>query len=229
VAATCAAAGVIVGVVTLTGLGLRFADIIISLAGGQVFITLVLAAAVLWILGLALPITASYIVAAVIVAPALIKVGIADHAAHMFIFYYAILSEVSPPVGLSPIAAAAITGGNAFKTMIQAWKYTLPAFIVPFMFTLSPAGDALLLKGSAGEIVLATVSAMVGLTALATGVAGWLARPLSLVWRLPLIVAGLLLIYPETMQDVIGISIFVVVFVLQLVLRRRLVQTPAGA
>ncbi|MBM3129360.1 MAG: TRAP transporter fused permease subunit [Chloroflexi bacterium] len=229
VAVTCAAAGILVGVVTLTGLGLRFSDIIISLAGGQLFFTLVLAAIVLWILGLALPITASYIIAAVIVAPAIIKVGVPEYAAHMFIFYYAILSEVSPPVGLSPIAAAAITGGNPFKTMMQAWKYTLPAFIVPFMFTLSPAGGALLFKGTPVEIIWATVSAMVGLTALACGVAGWLVRPLNLLWRAPLVIAGLLLVYPETTQDMIGIGIFLFVLLAQLVLQRRAPAKPALA
>ncbi len=229
VAVTCAAAGILVGVVTLTGLGLRFSDIIISLAGGNLFFTLVLAAIVLWILGLALPITASYIIAAVIVAPAIIKIGVPEYAAHMFIFYYAILSEVSPPVGLSPIAAAAITGGNPFKTMMQAWKYTLPAFIVPFMFTLSPAGGALLFKGSPVEILWATVSAMVGLTALACGVAGWLIRPLNLLWRLPLVAAGLLLVYPEPTQDMIGIAIFAVILGLQYVLRNRQPLSPKMA
>ncbi len=229
VAVTCAAAGIIVGVVTLTGLGLRFSDIIISLAGGNLFVTLVLAAVVLWILGLALPITASYIIAAVIVAPALIKIGVPEYAAHMFIFYYAILSEVSPPVGLSPIAAAALTGGNPFKTMMQAWKYTLPAFIVPFMFTLSPAGSALLFKGTPVEIVWATLSAMVGLTALACGVAGWLVRPLNVLWRAPLVIAGLLLVYPEAMQDLIGIAIFVAVLLVQLILQRRTPTQPALA
>jgi TRAP transporter 4TM/12TM fusion protein len=229
VAVTCAAAGILVGVVTLTGLGLRFSDIIISLAGGNLFFTLVLAALVLWILGLALPITASYIIAAVIVAPAIIKIGVPEYAAHMFIFYYAILSEVSPPVGLSPIAAAAITGGNPFKTMMQAWKYTLPAFIVPFMFTLSPAGGALLFKGSAVEIIWATVSAMVGLTALACGVAGWLIRPLNLLWRLLLVAAGLLLVYPEPTQDMIGIAIFTVIVGLQFVLRNRQPLSPKMA
>jgi len=229
VAVTCAAAGILVGVVTLTGLGLRFSDIIISLAGGNLFFTLVLAAVVLWVLGLALPITASYIIAAVIVAPAIIKIGVPEYAAHMFIFYYAILSEVSPPVGLSPIAAAAITGGNPFKTMMQAWKYTLPAFIVPFMFTLSPAGGALLFKGSAVEILWATVSAMVGLTALACGVAGWLLRPLNLLWRLPLVAAGLLLVYPEPTQDMIGIAIFAVILGLQFVLRNRQPLSPKMA
>ena len=93
-----------------------------------------------WVLGLAVPVTASYIIAAVMVAPALVQVGVPDVAAHMFIFYYAVLSEVSPPTALSPFAAAAITGGNPFRTMMLTWKYTLPAFVVPFAFTLRPEG-----------------------------------------------------------------------------------------
>ena len=95
-----------------------------------------------------MPVTASYIICAVIAAPALILLGVQDFAAHMFIFYYAVLSEVSPPTALSPFAAAAITGGDPYKTTLQAWKYTLPAFLVPFMFVLDPAGLGLLLMGS---------------------------------------------------------------------------------
>ena len=100
----------------------------------------------MWIVGLAVPVTASYIICAVIAAPALIKLGVPDYAAHMFIFYYAVLSEVSPPTALSPFAAAAITGGDPYMTTLQAWKYTLPAFLVPFVFVLDPQGVGLLMK-----------------------------------------------------------------------------------
>jgi len=140
VASTCATAGIIVGVVTLTGLGLKFSIIILDLAGGNLFLTVVYTAIAVWILGLAMPVTASYIIAAVITAPAMTKLGIPAYAAHMFIFYYAVLSEVSPPTALSPFAAAAITGGDPYKTTMMAWKYTLPAFLVPFMFTLHGRG-----------------------------------------------------------------------------------------
>ncbi len=117
------------------------------MAGGNLFLTVVYTGLAVWILGLAMPVTASYIIAAVITAPAMIKLGVPDYAAHMFIFYYAVLSEVSPPTALSPFAAAAITGGNPYKTTMMAWKYTLPTFLVPFMFTLHPDGVGLLLKG----------------------------------------------------------------------------------
>src|SRR5262244_1440550 len=138
VAATCAAAGIIVGVVAKTGLGLKFSAIVIDYAGGSLALTALYTALIVWIVGLAVPVTASYIICAVIAAPALIKLGVPDYAAHMFIFYYAVLSEVSPPTALSPFAAAAITGGDPYKTTMQAWKYTLPAFVVPFVFVLDP-------------------------------------------------------------------------------------------
>ncbi len=146
VAATCAAAGIIVGVVVKTGLGLKFSAIVIAYAGGSLFLTALYTALIVWVIGLAVPVTASYIICAVIAAPALTKLGVPDFAAHMFIFYYAVLSEVSPPTALSPFAAAAITGGDPYRTTLQAWKYTLPAFVVPFVFVLDPDGVGLLLK-----------------------------------------------------------------------------------
>src|ERR1700704_2787012 len=150
VAATCAAAGIIVGVVTLTGLGLKFSSIVLEYAGGSLFLTALYTALIVWIVGLAVPVTASYIICAVIAAPAMITLGVPDFAAHMFIFYYALLSEVSPPTALSPFAAAAITGGDPYRTTMQAWKYTMPAFVVPFFFVLDPIGAAVLLKPPAG-------------------------------------------------------------------------------
>ena len=149
VGATCAGAGIIVGVVTLTGLGLKFSTIVIDYAGGSLLLTAIFTSLVVWIVGLAVPVTASYIICAVIAAPALTKLGVPDFAAHMFIFYYAVLSEVSPPTALSPFAAAAITGGDPYKTTMQCWKYTVPAFLVPFMFVLDTSGQGLLLMGSA--------------------------------------------------------------------------------
>ena len=204
IAVTTAAAGIIVGVVNLTGLGLKLSDIIIGFAGGNLILTLVYAAIALWILGLALPITATYIIAAVIVAPALIKLNVSELAAHMFIFYYAVLSEVSPPVGLSPMAAAALTGGNPFKTMLMAWKYTLPAFVVPFMFTVHPDGMGLLLQAPAGDVIKVFITSVIGLATMAAGINGWLFRKASLIERVLLVVAGILFIYPTTSPDFIA-------------------------
>ena len=210
VAATTATAGIIVGVVTLTGLGLKIAGIIVALAGGNIFLTVVYAAVAVWILGLAVPVTASYIIAAVMIAPALTLVGVPDFAAHMFIFYYAVLSEVSPPTALSPFAAAAITGGNPFQTMMLTWKYTLPAFLVPFAFTLSPEGAGVLLQAPVGDIVRTVGTAAIGVSALAMGLGGWLLRPTTVVERVGAVIGGLLLFYATTATDIIGLVLFAV-------------------
>jgi TRAP transporter 4TM/12TM fusion protein len=215
VAATCAAAGIIVGVVTLTGLGLKFSSIVIQAAQGNLFLTAIFTALVVWVVGLAVPVTASYIICAVIAAPALTKLGVPDFAAHMFIFYYAVLSEVSPPTALSPFAAAAITGGNPYLTTLHSWKYTLPAFLVPFAFVLSKEGQGLLLKGSAADVLLASASAFLGIAALAAGVQGWTFRKTTLLERVMLIAAGLLLVYPGTLADVAGAGLVIAVAVLQ--------------
>jgi TRAP transporter 4TM/12TM fusion protein len=215
VAATCAAAGLIVGVVTLTGLGLKFSDIVIAYAGNSLLLTAVMTSLVVWVVGLAVPVTASYIICAVIAAPALIKLGVPDYAAHMFIFYYAVLSEVSPPTALSPFAAAAITGGDPYKTTLQSWKYTLPAFLVPFMFVLDPAGQGILLKGSWQDIVLASGTAMIGIAALAGGAQGWFLKETNLLERLLLIVAGLALVYPHPLADATGVGLIVAVVLMQ--------------
>jgi TRAP transporter 4TM/12TM fusion protein len=190
VVATTATAGIIVGVVTLTGLGLKIAGIIVALAGGQLLLTVVYSALAVWMLGLAVPVTASYIIAAVMVAPALVQTGVPVAAAHMFIFYYAVLSEVSPPTALSPFAAAALTGGNPFRTMMLTWKYTLPAFMVPFVFTLSPAGMGLLLQADFVTVAWVSASALAGCAVLAAGFGGWAGRPLASPARVALIVAG---------------------------------------
>ncbi len=219
VAVTCAAAGIVVGVVNLTGLGLKISDVIIAYAGGHLLLTLIYAAIALWVLGLALPITATYIIAAVIVAPALTKLGVSELAAHMFIFYYAILSEVSPPVGLAPLAAAALTGGRPFKTMMMAWKYTLPAFVVPFMFTLHKQGMGLLLQAPWQTVAYVSVTAVFGLTALAAAMTGWFLRRASLLERAVLAAAGIVLIYPSALQDTLAIAAVVAVAVVQYLTR----------
>ena len=223
VAATCAGAGIIVGVVTLTGLGLKFSTIVIDYAGGSLLLTAVFTSLVVWIVGLAVPVTASYIICAVIAAPALIKLHVPDFAAHMFIFYYAVLSEVSPPTALSPFAAAAITGGDPYKTTMQCWKYTVPAFLVPFMFVLDPAGQGLLLMGSTKALASAdwwsiaevTLTAAAGVAALAGGFQGWALKRTTLPERCMLIVAGFALVYPSAVADVIGFGLLIAALAMQ--------------
>jgi TRAP-type uncharacterized transport system fused permease subunit len=232
VGATCAAAGIIVGVVTLTGLGLRFSDIVISYAGGSLILTAIYTALIVWVVGLAVPVTASYIICAVVAAPALIKLGVPDFAAHMFIFYYAVLSEVSPPTALSPFAAAAITGGDPYKTTLQAWKYTLPAFVVPFVFVLDPIGVGILLAvpkgGTWWDIVWITLLAALALVALASAAEGWFLKKTSGAERLLFLVAGLLLVYPKALYDAIGFALLLAAVGLQLVRRARARGAQAG-
>ena len=158
-----------------------------------------------------------------IAAPALITLGVPDFAAHMFIFYYAVLSEVSPPTALSPFAAAAITGGDPYKTTMQCWKYTMPAFLVPFMFVLDPAGIGLLLTGSFktlgqadwGSIALVTITAALGIVALAGGFQGWALRRATPLERAMLMVAGVALVYPGAVADLVGLALIVVVLLMQ--------------
>ena len=247
VAMTCASAGIIVGVVTLTGLGLKFSSIVLDYAESgahalvslwtmlgasntpallhdmRLLLTAFYTSLIVWIVGLAVPVTASYIICAVIAAPAMIKLGVPEYAAHMFIFYYAVLSEVSPPTALSPFAAAAITGGDPYRTTLQCWKYTAPAFLVPFMFVLDPSGVGLLLDGSFKNLAKAdwlsiaevTVTAAIGIAALAGGLQWWLFRKTSAIERWMLISAGLMLVYPGIMFDVIGFALFAAVIVMQ--------------
>jgi TRAP transporter 4TM/12TM fusion protein len=258
VAMTCASAGIIVGVVTLTGLGLKFSSIVLNYADSgarglvnfwaffgaertpqllhdmRLLLTAFYTALIVWIVGLAVPVTASYIICAVIAAPALIALKVPDFAAHMFIFYYAVLSEVSPPTALSPFAAAAITGGGPYRTTLQCWKYTAPAFLVPFMFVLDPAGTGLLLTGSFKtlananweSIAIVTGTAAVGIMALAGGLQGWLFRQCSALERWMLIVAGLMLVYPRPLFDVIGVALVIGVVVLQKIRHASLRAVP---
>ncbi|TAK47159.1 MAG: TRAP transporter fused permease subunit [Xanthobacteraceae bacterium] len=203
-ASTCASAGIVVGVVTLTGLGLKFSSIVLAYAGGSLLMTALYTALIVWVVGLAVPVTASYIICAVVAAPAMIQLGVPDYAAHMFIFYYAVLSEVSPPTALSPFAAAAITGGDPYRTTLQAWKYTLPAFLVPFIFVLDPQGVGLLMKipkdGSVLDIFVVTLKTAAGLAALAAAAQNWALRQNTAVEQVLFGLAGLLLVFPSLIE-----------------------------
>jgi TRAP transporter 4TM/12TM fusion protein len=208
VATTTATAGVIVGVVTLTGLGLKIAGLIVALAQGHVFLTVLYSAFAVLMLGLAVPVTASYIIAAVMVAPAMIQVGVPELGAHMFIFYYAVLSEVSPPTALSPFAAAALTRGRQLTTMMLTWKYTLPAFFFPFTFTLSRQGMGLLLQAPIQDILVATSTTGLGVAALAAGLGGWIRSSATRLERALCVAAGLFLFYAGMMADLTGLVLF---------------------
>ncbi|HEV7266912.1 MAG TPA: TRAP transporter fused permease subunit [Falsiroseomonas sp.] len=208
IAATCASAGIIVGVITLTGLGLKFSDIAIQAAGGSLVVTAVYTGLIVWVVGLAVPVTASYIICAVVAAPALMKLGVPDYAAHMFVFYYAVLSEVSPPTALSPFAASAITGAGPYRTTLMAWKYTIPAFVLPFVFVTDPEGVGLLLRFEGamgwGDVVWQVVLAVLGLAALSAATQGWLLRGLAQWERWALALAGVLIIFPAALEALLA-------------------------
>ena len=203
-AITCATAGIIVGVVTLTGLGQKFADIVISYAGGSLLLTAMFTALVVWIIGLAVPVTASYIICAVIAAPAMIKLDVPPVAAHMFIFYYSVLSEVSPPTALSPFAAAAITGGDPYRRRCRrgstrcrrSWCRSCSCSIRRASACCSrfPRTDRRI------DIVLITLKTGLGLAALASAAQGWAIRKTTGAERLLLLLAGLLMVFPGLLE-----------------------------
>lgn len=232
IAATTAAAGIIVAVVTLTGLGLKASSIIVDVADANLAVTAVLAAVAVLLLGLAVPVTASFIIAAVIIGPALQTLGVPVEAAYMFIFYFAVLSEVTPPTALAAVAAAAITGGNAFRTMMATWRYTLPAFLVPLAFVLTPNGIGLLGLAPIGNILLSTLVAAAAVTGLAVATGGWMIGPARWPERVLAAGAAVLLLVLEPRPVGIGLGLLVAAVLVHLLGRRVLgpgsvVQTAA--
>lgn len=211
-AIACAAAGIIIGIIGLTGIGLKFSSIIIELSGGILIVTLLFTMVTSIILGMGLPTVAAYIVQVPLTIPALIELGVAPLAAHMFIFYFAILSAITPPVALAAFAAAGISGAEPMKTGIVSMKLGLAAFIVPFMFVY---GESLLLIGDTSTIILSVITACIGIWGIACAVEGWLLRHAYWYERLILFVGALLMIIPGLLSDVIGITILASIFVLQ--------------
>jgi TRAP transporter 4TM/12TM fusion protein len=216
-----AVAGIIVGVMTLTGLALRLAGIVVDLAGGSLALTAILSAVVVVLLGLAVPVTASFIISFVIISPALQQVGVEPFASAMFIFYYAVLSEVSPPTALSPFAAAAITGGKPVKTMWLTWKYTLPAFLVPFIFVLSERGVGLLFEGSWTDVLIALTTSVFAVAALAVVTGAWLLGPAKIPERVLFLVAAIALLVMDPLWIGVGAA-FIVAGVVVHVIGRKL-------
>jgi TRAP transporter 4TM/12TM fusion protein len=235
VAATCAVAGIIVAVTTQTGLGLNLAEIIVDAAAALtddptavLVFTVILSAFAVGVLGLAVPVTASFIIAAVIIAPALVRLGISQPEAYMFIFYYAVLSEVSPPTALAAVATAAITGGRAMPTMMQAWKYTLPAFLVPFAFVLTDNGAHLLGQGSLAGMVWTFGVSVLAVAALAVVTGGWMVVRTGWLERLVCLPAALSLLYLAPATITAGIGLLFVAVIINLVRRRRLAGSREG-
>ena len=209
VAAACAAAGVVVGVASLTGIGLRMSELIVTISGGNLLAALMLTAIGSIILGMGLPTTAAYVVLAALGAPALVQLGVPLLAAHLFIFYFGCISNVTPPVSLAAFAAAGISGSPALKTAVSAALLAGAGFLVPFMFVYGPE---LLLIGNPVEIMLAFVTGLLGVIALASAGMGYARRPLRVWERVIALGAALLLVYPGLPTDAFGLLLLAFVF-----------------
>jgi TRAP transporter 4TM/12TM fusion protein len=208
IAATCAAAGIIVGVLTQTGLGMKFAMIIINYSGGNLLLALIFTMLIAIILGMGMPTTAAYAISASVLAPALIQLKVAPIAAHLFIFYFACLSALTPPVALAAYAAAAIARAKAWDVGWQSMRFALAGFLIPFMFVYGPP---MVLIGSATEITIAIVTGLVGTMTLAAAAQGFLLRNATWVERGILLIAALFLIKPGLVTDLIGLGLLIMV------------------
>ncbi|MET4162399.1 C4-dicarboxylate ABC transporter permease [Marinobacterium iners] len=216
--AVCACAGIIVGVISLTGVGARFASMLLGIADASHMLALFFAMCISILLGMGMPTTAAYAVAASVVAPGLQQIGIPPLVAHFFVFYYAVLSAITPPVALAGYAAAAISGTDPLKTAVTSFKFGLAAFIVPFMFFYSPA---LLMQGGWGEVLRVFITASAGIYLLAASIQGWfLNGSVNRVQRCMLLVAALAMIAGGLLTDAIGIGLSALVLFWQLATRR---------
>ena len=212
IVASCACAGIVVGVLSLTGAGLRFAQLVVALSGGNLLPALILTAIASLILGMGLPTTACYLISAAVSAPALIELGVQPVAAHMFVFYYACLSAITPPVALAVYAAAGIAKAKFMDVAWSAVRLGAVAYIVPFMFAYGPS---LLAQGDLLTVVWSLFSALVGVYALGMGIVGWCGRrPVGWPARMLLIAAALSLIKPGLLTDLFGFSAIAVVMIL---------------
>ena len=201
VALSCACAGIVIGCVTQTGLGLKFSSLVVSAAGGNLLLTLTFVMAASLVLGMGLTTSAAYILTVILGGPVLVELGIHPLAAHMFVFYYACLSCITPPVALAAFAGAAIANSKPFATGFESMRLAAVAYLVPFFFVYSPV---LIWQGSLGQILLATLSATMGTVALGSGMMGYLRDRLNWGFRILLLVAGLGLIKPGLATDIFG-------------------------
>lgn len=212
VALACACAGIVIGSITLTGLGITFTNMIVGLSQNSLILALVLTAVAGIILGMGMPTTPAYIVMVSLMVPAIMKLGVIEPAAHMFAFYFAILSAITPPVALAVYAAASLAKANIWDAGWAAVRIGAAGFIVPFMFVYEPA---LLFIGDWQTILHATVSATIGCLTLAAGLHGHLIRHTRLWERAALIAGALLLIKPGIYTDMAGLALIVVVYLAQ--------------
>jgi TRAP transporter 4TM/12TM fusion protein len=229
VAAATACAGIIVGVVVKTGLGLSLATGLISAAGGNILLTLFFTMLAAIVLGMGSPTTANYVITSTIAAPAIITLLMLDTpdatvpivvavSAHLFVFYFGIIADITPPVALAAFAAAGISGGDPIKTGVTSAKLAIAAFIIPYMFVFNPA--MLMMGASIPEILWVVFTAIIGMIAIGAGMIGFWYRKCNWIERLFALATGMLLIFPETITDIIGLVLFVAMVALQLMTRK---------
>jgi TRAP transporter 4TM/12TM fusion protein len=204
IATACAAAGIIVGVIALTGLGLKFSDSLVSLSGGNIFFALFFSMIASLILGCGMPTTAAYVVLASLAAPVLIRLGVPVLAAHLFIFYFGCVSTITPPVALSSYAGAGLAGADATKVGNTAFKFGLVAYIVPYMVVYGPS---LLMQGGPVKILMSVATACLGVIAFTSGLQGYLRRECLWWERIFLLAAGLCLLFPGLRTDLSGVLV----------------------
>ena len=218
VATACSTAGIIIGMVTLTGLGQRIGTGIFSLVGNNVFLALVCAMFTSLILGMGVSTTSNYLITSTIAAPILIKAGIPLLAAHMFCFYFGIVADITPPVALAAYAGSAIAKGNAFKTGVNATKLAIAAFLVPYMFAMNP--KMIMIGGTFLEALPMILTAIIGLVGIGGGFIGYLNGPLKMPLRLLSFAGGICMVIPGTLTDLIGGAAIAAVFLITWLLRR---------
>ena len=225
VATACALAGVIVGVVTRTGLGLKLASALVDIANGRLLLTMFFTMLTSIILGMGVPTTANYIITSTIAAPALLMLGVAALPAHLFVFYFGIIADLTPPVALAAYAGAAIARGNPFRTGVTATRLAVGAFILPYIFVANP--QLLLIGATWHGVLLAAFTAVVGMVSIGAGLAGFLVTRAHWIERLLLVAAGLLLVDPGLVTDLVGIVVLGGIAVVE-VLRRRAAQAKGA-
>ncbi len=213
VAIACSVAGCIVGIVTLTGIGLKLAGGLLSMSGGNVLLALFFTMIASIVLGMGVPTTANYVIMATITAPVVLQLGIDLLPAHMFVFYFGIVADITPPVALAAYAGSAIARSNPLKTGVQATKLAIAAFIIPYVFALNPS---LLLLGSTPlQVVTVTVTAFIGMFGVASAVEGFLFSSMNPIVRILSLVGGLMLIKPGTLTDIIGVVLVLLIMAFQ--------------
>lgn len=239
VAAATACAGIIVGVVVKTGLGLSLATGLISAAGGNIVLTLAFTMLAALVLGMGSPTTANYVITSTIAAPAIITLLTLDLpsgaavpivvavSAHLFVFYFGIIADITPPVALAAFAASGISGGDPIKTGVVSAKLAIAAFIIPYMFVFNPA--MLMIDASLLEIVWVTATAIVGMIAIGAGLIGYWYRRCNWIERIFIVATGLLLIFPETITDIVGMGSFIILLAIQLMTKNKNQQKTVAA